>query len=164
MLRTGLLPLACSACFLIEPKTTSPTMAPPTICWALPPWSLIEKMPYSWISWRHFLREAPFSVITPACLKLIHKISQYINIVTDVRYFHDEFLDMYVYSTLEFWCYQWRKTEVRHLIYWQHAITYNKLFKNKSSLIKCFQKYFATFFNFLTAHLSERAWLRLEPY
>jgi hypothetical protein len=20
----------------------------------LPPWSLIEKMPYSWISWRHF--------------------------------------------------------------------------------------------------------------
>jgi hypothetical protein len=30
MLLTGLLPLACSACFLIEPKTTSPGMAPPT--------------------------------------------------------------------------------------------------------------------------------------
>jgi hypothetical protein len=30
MLLTGLLPLACSACFLIEPRTTSPGMAPPT--------------------------------------------------------------------------------------------------------------------------------------
>jgi hypothetical protein len=29
----GLFPLACSACFLIEPKITSPGMAPP---WALP--------------------------------------------------------------------------------------------------------------------------------
>jgi hypothetical protein len=26
-----LLPLACSACFLIVPRTTSPGMAPPTI-------------------------------------------------------------------------------------------------------------------------------------
>jgi hypothetical protein len=43
-----------------------------------PPWSLIEKMPYSWISWRHFLNGyAPFSVITPACVKLTHKTSQY---------------------------------------------------------------------------------------
>jgi hypothetical protein len=30
MFLTGLLPLACSACFLIEPKTTSSSMAPPT--------------------------------------------------------------------------------------------------------------------------------------
>jgi hypothetical protein len=30
MLLTGLLPLACSACSLIEPKTTSPEMVPPT--------------------------------------------------------------------------------------------------------------------------------------
>jgi hypothetical protein len=28
--------LPCSACFLIEPKTTSPGMAPPTMGWALP--------------------------------------------------------------------------------------------------------------------------------
>jgi hypothetical protein len=28
--------------------------------WALPPWSLIEKMPHSWISWRHFLKGSPF--------------------------------------------------------------------------------------------------------
>ena len=30
VLLTGLLPLACSACFLIEPRTTSPGMAPST--------------------------------------------------------------------------------------------------------------------------------------
>jgi hypothetical protein len=28
--------LACSACFLIEPKTTSPEMAPPTMNWTSP--------------------------------------------------------------------------------------------------------------------------------
>jgi hypothetical protein len=43
---------------LIEPKSTSPGMAPPQ--WALPPWSLIEKMPYTWISWRHFLNWSSF--------------------------------------------------------------------------------------------------------
>jgi hypothetical protein len=52
MLLTGLLPLPCSACFLIKPKTASPGMVPPTT--DPPPWSLIEKMPHSWISWRHF--------------------------------------------------------------------------------------------------------------
>jgi hypothetical protein len=30
MLLTGLLPLACSTCLLIEPKTTIPGMVPPT--------------------------------------------------------------------------------------------------------------------------------------
>jgi hypothetical protein len=58
MLFTGLLPLACSACSLIEPKTTSPGMVPPT--GALAPWSLIEKMPHSWISWRHFPNGSSF--------------------------------------------------------------------------------------------------------
>jgi hypothetical protein len=52
MLLTGLLPLACSACSLIEPRL-------PTQKWHhpqgdLPTWSLIEKMPCSWILWRHF--------------------------------------------------------------------------------------------------------------
>jgi len=60
MLLTGLLPLACSAYFLIEPRTTSPGMAPPTMGWTLPHWSLIKKMPYSWISWRHFLNWGSF--------------------------------------------------------------------------------------------------------
>jgi hypothetical protein len=31
MFLTGLLPLACSACFLIEPRTTSPGIGPPTM-------------------------------------------------------------------------------------------------------------------------------------
>jgi hypothetical protein len=49
MLLTGLLPLACSACFLIEPRTTSPGDGT-THNGPFHPWSLIEKMPYSWIS------------------------------------------------------------------------------------------------------------------
>jgi hypothetical protein len=76
MLLTGLFPLACSACSLIEPKTTSSGMTPPTIG---PP-SLITnwEMPYSWISWRHFLKGGSFlSVITPAPVKWTHKTSQY---------------------------------------------------------------------------------------
>ena len=53
------LPLACSACSLIETKTTSPEMAPPTR--GPPPhWSLIEKMSYSWILWRHFPKWSSF--------------------------------------------------------------------------------------------------------
>jgi hypothetical protein len=56
MFLTGLLPLPCSACFLIEPKTTSPGMVPPTLIQK----SLIEKMLYSLISWRHFLKGGSF--------------------------------------------------------------------------------------------------------
>jgi len=52
--------LPYSACSLIEPKTTSPGMAPPTMGWVLLPWSLVDKMPYSWISWRHFLNWGSF--------------------------------------------------------------------------------------------------------
>jgi hypothetical protein len=47
MLLTGLLLLACSACFLIELRITSTTHNGSSH-----PWSLIEKMPYSCISWR----------------------------------------------------------------------------------------------------------------
>jgi hypothetical protein len=52
MFLTGLLPLACSACSLIEPRLPAQRWYHPQ--GDLPPWSLIEKMPYSWISWRHF--------------------------------------------------------------------------------------------------------------
>jgi hypothetical protein len=52
MFFTGLLPLACSACFLIEPRL--PAQRWYHLQGDLPTWSLIEKMPYSWISWRHF--------------------------------------------------------------------------------------------------------------
>jgi hypothetical protein len=38
VLLTGVFLMACSACFLIEPRTTSPGMAPPTMSW--PPTSV----------------------------------------------------------------------------------------------------------------------------
>jgi hypothetical protein len=65
MLLTGLLPLACSACSLIEPKTTSPGMAPPT--------RGLTAGSHGGIS----SRKAPFSEKTPAFVKLTHKTSQY---------------------------------------------------------------------------------------
>ena len=46
---TGLILMACSACFPVEGRTTSPRMAPPTKVWALPHESLIKNMPYIWI-------------------------------------------------------------------------------------------------------------------
>jgi len=45
---------------LTEPRTTSPGTAPPTMGWVLPHWSLVEKMPYSWVSRRHFLKGGDF--------------------------------------------------------------------------------------------------------
>ena len=65
MLLTGLLPLACSACFLIEPKTTRPEMVPPTR--GPPP--LITNWEKCLTAGSHggiSSTEAPFSVITPA--------------------------------------------------------------------------------------------------
>jgi hypothetical protein len=76
MLLTGLLPLACSACFLIEPKTLSPEMAPPT---RGPPCldhylrKCLTAGPHGGTS----STETPFSVITPACVKVTRKTSQY---------------------------------------------------------------------------------------
>ena len=47
VLITGLLLMPCSTCFLMEPRTTSPGMAPPTMGWALFfHESVIKKMPY----------------------------------------------------------------------------------------------------------------------
>jgi hypothetical protein len=75
MFFTGLLPLACSACSLIEPRL--PAQRWPHPQGAFPPWSLIEKMPYSWISWRHFLNWSSFLCDNSSCVKLTHKTSQY---------------------------------------------------------------------------------------
>ena len=64
--------LACFPCLLsllsYRNKTTSPEMAPPTR--GPPPWSLIEKMPYSQISWRHFLNWSSFLCDNSSCDKL----------------------------------------------------------------------------------------------
>ena len=66
--------LACSACFLVEPKTTSQGLAPPS---GLGP-------PFLITNWETALqldlissRETLFSVITPGCVKLTHKTIQY---------------------------------------------------------------------------------------
>jgi hypothetical protein len=48
-----LLSLASSACSLIEPRL--PAQRWSHLQGAYPTSSLIEKMPYTWISWRHFL-------------------------------------------------------------------------------------------------------------
>jgi hypothetical protein len=50
-------------------KTTSPEMASHPQG-AFPPWSLIEKMSYSWISWRHFLNWSSFFCDNSSCVKL----------------------------------------------------------------------------------------------
>ena len=53
---TGLLLAACSACFLVEPKTTSPRMASPTMGQAFPHPTSIKKMFYRLaFILRHFL-------------------------------------------------------------------------------------------------------------
>jgi hypothetical protein len=75
MFFTGLFPLACSACSLIEPRLPAQRWSHPQ--GAFPPWSLIEKMPYSWISWRHFLNWSSFLCDNSSCVKLTHKTSQY---------------------------------------------------------------------------------------
>jgi hypothetical protein len=69
MFFTGLLPLACSACFLIEPKTTSPGMVSPT----RGPSPLDLELRKCLTAGSHggiSPTEAPFSVITPAYVKL----------------------------------------------------------------------------------------------
>jgi hypothetical protein len=80
MFFTGLLPLDCSACSLIEPRLTAQRWSHPQ--GAFPPWSLIEKMPYSWISWRHFLNWSSFLCDNSSCVKLtqnqpVHRCSHF---------------------------------------------------------------------------------------
>jgi hypothetical protein len=47
--------LACSACFLIEPLTTSPGLIPSTMGRTGIIKSLIKRVLYGWMLWRHFL-------------------------------------------------------------------------------------------------------------
>ena len=69
MFLAGLLLLACSACSLIEPRLPAQRWSHPQ--GVFPPLSsLIEKMPYSWISWRHFLNWNSFLCDNSSCVKL----------------------------------------------------------------------------------------------
>jgi hypothetical protein len=71
--------LAC--CFLIEPKTTSPGMAPPTMG-PSPLDHQWRKCPTAGSPGGTSPTEAPFSVLTPACVKLTHKTCQYMGLQT----------------------------------------------------------------------------------
>jgi len=65
---TGLLPLACSACsYRTQYYHNVPSH----------PWSLIEKMPYSWISWRHFLKGGSFPCGNSRLVSYWHKTCEY---------------------------------------------------------------------------------------
>ena len=70
VLLSGLVIMACSVCFLIEPRTTRPGMAPPTIDWTLSHQSL-KKISYSWVLWKILLKVPSFQ-ITLACIKLTY--------------------------------------------------------------------------------------------
>ena len=60
---------SCSACFLLELRTTRPRMASPIMGWALLHWFLVEKIPYSWIhdSWYTTWHFSPFIVKIIPC-------------------------------------------------------------------------------------------------
>ena len=64
----GMLP-ACSACFLIQPKTSSSPRAGTTYNGPSPPWSLVP-LQLDLMEGGISSPEAPFSVITSACVKL----------------------------------------------------------------------------------------------
>jgi hypothetical protein len=63
--------LACSGLLRLlsyRTKITSPEIVPPTR--AFSPWSLIEKMSYTWFSWKHFLKWSSFLCDNSSCVKL----------------------------------------------------------------------------------------------
>lgn len=70
VLLTDLLPMACSACFLMEPRITSPGMAPTTMSWALPHQSPVKKLPYSLLLWGHSHSWGSSSQMNLACIKM----------------------------------------------------------------------------------------------
>jgi hypothetical protein len=70
MLLTGLFPMACSAFFLIEPRTTSSGIALLTMGWALPHPSLIKKMSTARSYGGIFSIELPSFHMVLACVRL----------------------------------------------------------------------------------------------
>ena len=74
MLLTSLLPMVCSACFLIEPQTNFPVIAPPTMDWALPTSITIIKctieLPTGQSGGGIFSVEVPSSKMTPKLCKV----------------------------------------------------------------------------------------------
>ena len=76
MLLTGLFPVACSACFLIAPRTTCPGMKPPTGGWSPPQWNIHQEnaptdLPTKPANGRIFSFEVPSSQMTLPCVMLM---------------------------------------------------------------------------------------------
>lgn len=61
----GLLPVAHSACFLIQPKTRRPRVAPPTVGRTFPHQSLIKKLPH-WLAQARLMNGVDLSVEVPS--------------------------------------------------------------------------------------------------
>ena len=70
VLLIGLLPMACSACFVIEPRTTSPGMAPPTVVWVSAINHQSRKYSIGQSFEGIFSIEGPFSKMSLACATL----------------------------------------------------------------------------------------------
>jgi hypothetical protein len=78
VLLTGLLPLTYSACFLMEPRRlTSPGTAPNTMNSGIPHDHKLRNCLTAESHGSISSMEAPFSVITPTCVKLTNKASHY---------------------------------------------------------------------------------------
>jgi hypothetical protein len=58
--------MACSACFLLDPRTTCHGRAPPTVGWALPHQSLVKNVPHKLASDGNSLISIPSSQLTVA--------------------------------------------------------------------------------------------------
>lgn len=71
LLTALLLPVACSTNFLIEPRTSSPGMAPPRVGFILSHQSLIKKQLTAGSHGSIFSTEDPFIQITVAHVKLV---------------------------------------------------------------------------------------------
>ena len=74
VLPPDLLPMACSTCFLTEPRTTSPGMVPPTVRWVIPHQSIIKKV-VTVGSHEDISSTGAPSLMTPPCVKLTSKPS-----------------------------------------------------------------------------------------
>lgn len=74
----GLLHMACSVSFLIEPRTTSLGITPPTMDWTLLHPSLTKKMPYICIFWTHFLNWRSLLSVNSTLFQVDTKLPAYL--------------------------------------------------------------------------------------
>jgi hypothetical protein len=95
-----LLPLACAACSLIEPRLPARRWSHPQ--GAFPPWSLIEKMPYSWISWMHFLNWSSFLCNNSSCVKFTQNWPV-LSVLIGTKFFYEHALEYNPNTEVNLW-------------------------------------------------------------